>query len=260
MSAPPAPQPASRHAALKRMLSEAGCVVLDLDGPVVRFFARPGAGEGPGAGPPGSVAPDIARDLHDIARLNGTVLPELDGVDDPHRILTAHDQHPGTGVWRRVALEIRDTLDAAEWKAAEHGVETDGATDFIRAWRARERHLSVASNNHPVAVARVLERLGVLDRVDGPVIGRDRDTRLMKPHPHPLKLAMVPAAGGPERHVMIGDTRTDLMTARAVGMPFIGYHGSPQGRELLEAAGAPVVMESMRELLAALPGTARWRL
>ncbi|MEU0696031.1 HAD family hydrolase [Streptomyces niveus] len=241
------PQAASsRHQALKRILSRARCVVLDLDGPVVRFFARPD-------GSPDSVAPSIAAELLDIARVNGTVLPELEGVEDPHRILTVHDRHPGTGVWRRVALEMRDTLDSAEWKAAEHGTETDGATDFIREWRARGRHLSVASNNHPVAVTRVLERLGVLDRFDGPVVGRAADTRLMKPHPHALRLAMVQAAGGPERHVMIGDSRSDLVTAQAVGMPFIGYHRKAGARELLAAAGAPVVLESMRELLAALP-------
>lgn len=248
-AAPSAPQASSvaRHEALRRLLGEAACVVLDLDGPVVRFFARPG-------GSPDSVAPAIAAELLAIARANGIVLPELEGVDDPHRVLTVHDRHPGTGAWRRVALEMRDTLDNAERKAAEHGTETDGATDFIRAWRGLGRHLSVASNNDQDAVSRVLERLGVLDHFDGPVVGRARDIRLMKPHPHALRLAMVAAAGGPERHVMIGDSRTDLATARAVGMPFIGYHRRAAARQSLADAGAPVVMESMRELLAALPG------
>lgn len=43
-----------------------------------------------------------------------------------------------------------------------------------------------------------------------------------KPHPDHLLGTVAAAGGAPERTIMVGDSRTDLDTARAAGIPFVG--------------------------------------
>ncbi|MFF1477066.1 HAD family hydrolase [Streptomyces sp. NPDC058301] len=223
-------------------------MVFDFDGPIVRLFA------GAYLGLP-STAPLIARELLALAASYGCLLDELGECTDPLLVLLEHAKEAkrrgGEGAWGRATSEMRNLLDAWERKSAEHAEQTPGAADFIRLWHGTGRHLSIVSSNHEDAIVRCLEREALRGCFDGPVVGRPDDLTRMKPDPWPLRQAMMSEAGGPESHLMIGDSVTDCQAARAVGMPFWGYHRNPDGRRRLREAGAVEVVETMVQFVVA---------
>ncbi len=75
----------------------------------------------------------------------------------------------------------------------------------------------------------LLDKLGVLDRFAF-VCGQDT-FGVAKPDPKPLLETVARAGGRAERSVMVGDSITDIRTARAAGMPVVavdfGYTDIP---------------------------------
>lgn len=232
-------------------LARAGCVVLDFDGPLFRLFSDRNEG--------GSVAPRIAADLLAVLASHGLELGELKECRDPHHILRRVAEEArlsgGTGGWAAASAEVAAELLRREVESAEHSAMTPGADLFLTAWRAAGGHLSISSNNAEPAVRRALERKSLLDFFDGPIVGRPGDPLLMKPNPGALLAALWEGADDIDAHLMIGDSVSDLVVARKVGMPFLGYHRKHRKRELLRAAGAEVVVATMTELAAAVPGS-----
>lgn len=53
----------------------------------------------------------------------------------------------------------------------------------------------------------------------------------------------------PATALMIGDTPSDLLAARAAGVPFLGYARTERKGELLRDAGATVVVDSLEPVL-----------
>ncbi|WP_344080616.1 HAD family hydrolase [Streptomyces crystallinus] len=233
---------------LSRALRKAGCVVLDFDGPIARLFA------GASRGCP-STAPWIAGEMLAVAEEHGCLLDDVGGCTDPLLVLLEHAKEAkrrgGGGAWGRAVDEMRSLLDTWERKSAEHAESTPGAAEFIRLWHDSGQHLSIASSNHEDAIERYLDREALRKCLVGPVVGRPDDLTRMKPDPWPLRQAMVSCVGGPENHLMIGDSVTDYQAACAVGMPFWGYHRNPSGRRRLREAGAAGVVESMAEFVVA---------
>lgn len=235
------------------LLSRATCVVLDFDGPVARLFA--GGHEGKE-----SVAGRIAEELLDIAASHRLEVDEMRGCTDPHAIFSCYAgraAHYGESeAWGSAAAEMQGVLTAWEIKSAEHAEPTPGAAEFMKAWAGAGRRLAVASNNHPDAIKRYLERESLSKYfVPSSVIGRnERDAALMKPNPWALNEVMRDSAGGVAAHLMVGDSATDWQTANAVGMPFIGFHRKPEKRVVLSRGGAVPVLDSMQVLADAARG------
>ncbi|WP_246574330.1 HAD family hydrolase [Streptomyces genisteinicus] len=233
--------------AIREAVIRAQCVVLDLDGPVARLFAREPAHE-------------VARQMLCLARDDGRLADGVRDPADPIAVLHAHTDRmrrlghdPG---WRTTVEALHDLLDSYERKAAESAEPTPYAADFIRACHASGRTLAIATNNHADAAVRIIERMGVRDCFDGPVVGRTGDATLMKPHPRALLAAMsrgVPAG----RHLMIGDTVSDFRAARQIEMPFCGYHRHVRGRQRLLDAGVPYAASEMGEFLEFVADTDR---
>lgn len=117
--------------------------------------------------------------------------------------------------------------------------------------------LGVCTNKPTALAAGLLDALGLSQRF-GAVVGGDA-TPERKPHPAPLFLALdrlgVPVAAA----VFIGDSETDILTARAAGVPVVavrgGYTALPAEALCADAvvddlSNLPPVLESL------LPGTA----
>jgi phosphoglycolate phosphatase len=84
---------------------------------------------------------------------------------------------------------------------------------------ARGDHLAVCTNKLAWLSVRLLERLGLAERFDA-ICGQDT-FGVQKPDPEVLRRT-VQAAGGDIAHaVMIGDSATDIRTARAAGVPVV---------------------------------------
>ncbi len=93
----------------------------------------------------------------------------------------------------------------------------EAALDRLAAEGAR---LAVCTNKREGMSRLLLETLGLADRFAA-LAGRDTFP-VYKPHPDHLTGAIRLAGGDPRHAVMIGDSDTDLKTARAAGVPVIG--------------------------------------
>ena len=147
---------------------------------------------------------------------------------------------PGSFTGLRVGLAFAQGLGAA----LDRPVVGLSALDALAAagWR-----LGVCTNKPTRLAAKLLDALGLGRRFGGAVVGGDAAPE-RKPHPAPLLLALdrlgVPATAA----VFVGDSETDVLTARAAGVPVAlvrgGYTAAP-----VEALGADAIVDD----LAALP-------
>jgi phosphoglycolate phosphatase len=121
-----------------------------------------------------------------------------------------------------------------------------GVLDRLQAAGAR---LVVCTNKWEGLSRKLLEELGLAGRF-GAIAGRDTFA-VCKPHPDHFIGAVRAAGGDPARAVMVGDSDTDIRTARAAGVPVIavsfGYTDVPV-REL----GPSVVIDHFDEFDGAL--------
>lgn len=109
--------------------------------------------------------------------------------------------------------------------------------------------LAVCTNKPQTHTQALLTQLDIRSRFAA-VAGRDAYA-FHKPDPRHLLRLIADAGGLPERAVMVGDTRVDVKTARAAGVPVIlfshGYAGGP-----LTDFQADVTIDAFADLLAAI--------
>ncbi|MFV0297083.1 MAG: phosphoglycolate phosphatase [Hyphomicrobiaceae bacterium] len=95
--------------------------------------------------------------------------------------------------------------------------------------QSRGARLAVCTNKREVHSRDLLEQLG-LASLFAAIAGRDT-FEVHKPHPEHLLGVIRLANGNPARGIMIGDSETDIRTARAAGLPVIavpfGYTDTP---------------------------------
>jgi len=105
-----------------------------------------------------------------------------------------------------------------------------GALDILAAQGCR---LAVCTNKLEWLSVRLLDALGLSSRFAA-VCGQDTFA-MRKPDPEMLRLTIARAGGDPLHAVMVGDSMTDVATARAAGIPVVavdfGYTETPP-REL----------------------------
>jgi phosphoglycolate phosphatase len=121
-----------------------------------------------------------------------------------------------------------------------------GALDQLMA----EGYLLAVCTNKPILHTRlILDHFGIAQRFAA-VAGRD-SFPFHKPDPRHLTLTIEAAGGDPARAVMIGDSRTDIATAKAAGIPTIcvpfGYTDVP-----IETLEPDVVIQHFDALPAAV--------
>lgn len=95
-----------------------------------------------------------------------------------------------------------------------------GTIDLLDRFASAGWSFAVCTNKPEEMSRLLLQRLGVADRFA--VIGGGDSFPLRKPDPAHLLMTIVAAAGSPERSVMVGDSRTDVDTARGANVPIIG--------------------------------------
>lgn len=132
--------------------------------------------------------------------------------------------------------------------AAEIAAETrpyPGLVDALRRLSACGFGLAVCTNKREVLSEAVLEGTG-LSSLFSAVVGGDSMAE-HKPHPRPLLEAIARAGGSPDMAVMIGDSETDIATARAAGIPVIAVDFGYADRPASEL-GADAVISHYEEL------------
>lgn len=224
---------------MRRLVSNARCVLFDFDGPVCRLFAVRSAG---------SIAARL-RDLADELAAPTLLTAALRASHDPHEVLRGvARRQPEPGVVHR----LEQALTREEISAAATAQPTPHAAELITALARRGRTVAVATNNSPLAVEYYLDQHRLAGYVEGRVHGRTRNVALLKPNPDCVLRALDSTGAPPERAMMIGDTPSDLFAARAAGVPFVGYAYSDATADALREAGADHVVRSLERVLTAL--------
>lgn len=104
-----------------------------------------------------------------------------------------------------------------------------GAMEALDALESNGFRLAVCTNKTEALSRRLLEGLGAADRFAA-ICGRDTFP-YFKPDPRHLTLTIDEAGGDPWRAIMVGDSLTDIATAKAAGIPVVavtfGYTDRP---------------------------------
>jgi len=124
---------------------------------------------------------------------------------------------------------VRDFLAHYEAHIADESRFFPGALAALDRFQAAGFRLAVCTNK-PEALARLLlQKLSAADRFAA-ICGRG-SFPMHKPDPRTLWLTIDAAEGDARRAVMVGDSRTDIDTARAAGTPAVavdfGYTDTP---------------------------------
>jgi HAD superfamily hydrolase (TIGR01509 family) len=210
-------------------------LLLDFDGPICSIFA-------------GLPAPAVAGRLRELLASNGTPLPDsVAAEDDPIEVLRFTSRLDAD-----TAARIEGALREAERAATETATPTPGAREVILACHQTGRRVAVISNNSQAAVETYLQAYNLTEHVDV-IVGRtDSDPRLLKPHPHLVLRALKVLGGDPTTSSFVGDSTSDVQSAKAAGTHSVGYANKPGKAKRLQRAGAEVIVTSMTELHQAL--------
>lgn len=135
---------------------------------------------------------------------------------------------------RPLTSEVHDRLFEMfladyEQNIAANTVLFDGALEILERYGEDGWKLAVCTNKPEKLAVKLLEELGVAGRFASITGGDTYPWR--KPDPRHLTGTIAKAGGNPARAVMVGDSRTDIDTARAAGIPVVavdfGYTDTP---------------------------------
>jgi phosphoglycolate phosphatase len=149
----------------------------------------------------------------------------------------------------RLSVLFKDFLDHYEAHIVDHTYLFDGVIEALDALRDDGFCLAVCTNKIERHSVKLLDIMGVGDRF-ATIAGRDTFA-FFKPDPRHLTETIRVAGGDPKRAVMVGDSRTDIDTAKAAGIPSIavpfGYTDTP-----VDQLGPTRIINHFNELKAAV--------
>jgi len=102
-----------------------------------------------------------------------------------------------------------------------------GALDAVAALRAKGYRTAICTNKPERLAAMLMARLGATDLFDA-LVGADT-LPVRKPDPAPYRAAVERAGGQVHRSMLVGDTETDRLTARAAEVPVALVAFGPEG-------------------------------
>lgn len=102
-----------------------------------------------------------------------------------------------------------------------------GVLETIDVLRADGYRLGICTNKPHQQTEVLLDSLGVTELFDAMIAADTLAER--KPHPLPYRTCVERAGGAVEHSILIGDTITDVNTARAVGVPIVLVAFGPEG-------------------------------
>jgi phosphoglycolate phosphatase len=212
--------------------------------------------------------------------LDGTLLDTLDDIADcanaalsmngwPTHDTESYKYFVGNGadaLIRRIVPEGAGTPEELEKVKknyaelyAKHATDKtrpyDGVTELLEALKARSLKSAVISNKPDASTQQTVSHFfgeGVFDFVIG-----NRPGIPLKPDPAIVLIATGEIGAHPERCLYVGDTGTDMTTAKSSGCVPVGVTWGFRKKDELLSCGAEFLIDSPEELLALLHGDAR---
>jgi len=121
----------------------------------------------------------------------------------------------------------------------------DGGEELLDRLDARGVKLAICTNKPQAITELILQQLGVATRF-GAIIG-ESPARPRKPDPAMLRAALDMLGVAAFDAVMIGDSASDVGTARALGVPVVVLR-SGYGQEAPDELGADIVIDTLHEV------------
>ena len=192
-------------------------VVFDLDGTLVE------------------TAPDLIHATNHVMTLKG--LPPMDAAEirplisfGSRAMIEYSLKHHGVSLPAEEVGQLQTRF--LEYYAENIAVESHcfpGLEAALTMLTGRGARLAVCTNKQEQPSRQLLEALGIIGHFHG-IAGRDTFP-VFKPDPEHLRGAVRLAGGDPKNAVMVGDSETDIKTAKAAGVPVIavpfGYTDVP---------------------------------
>ncbi len=139
----------------------------------------------------------------------------------------------GAGDEAAVEDDYPRLLEAYGAAIAVHSRPYAGAWAAVETLRQRNFAVAVCTNKPEVLARRLLAEMGPAHCLSA-LVGADT-LAVSKPDPEPLREAVRRAGGDPARSLLVGDTVTDIRTARAAGVPCILVGFGPAGRSVADS-------------------------
>ena len=133
------------------------------------------------------------------------------------RALEISDAAPGDDI--RVNM-LKDFLNFYGDNIAQLSSPYEGVLETLEKYKRIGARLGVCTNKREALARKLLKALDMDQHFDA-VAGSDT-LPVRKPDPGHLIATIIIAKGNLDRAIMIGDSKTDIDTARAAGMPFMG--------------------------------------
>ena len=129
----------------------------------------------------------------------------------------------------RLEILFKDFLEHYEENVAVHSFLFPGVAQALDRFETAGFSFAVCTNKASKPSVKLLTELGVADRFRA-ICGQDTFA-WWKPDPRALLSTIDRAGGDPTRAIMVGDSRTDIDTAKAAGVPVVavdfGYTDTP---------------------------------
>jgi phosphoglycolate phosphatase len=143
--------------------------------------------------------------------------------------------------------KIESAMNQVELEALPTSTLRTNAEETIKALHRDGIKLGIATRSHREYTDRSLEALG-LTHYFAAIVARD-ETSTPKPHPGHLLQAITQLGSEKTRTLYVGDSTTDLETAAAAGVAFIGYWRDDQWAGRLVEAGCKKIIKDLKELV-----------
>lgn len=214
---------------LGRLLYASSTLLLDFDGPVCSVFA-------------GFPANEVASQLREVLAEGGyrTPPPDVEKSDDPFDIFEY-----SAALGEDEALLVETALRAHEVEAIGTATPTPFAHDLIRGWSERGRRLAIVSNNSSLAVRAYLDLHGLTGHVTLVSARSSSNPKLLKPNPYLVNRALTSLGADPGDVNFVGDSRSDIESARRAGVHAIAYANKTWKIEPFQLEGPAALITNM---------------
>lgn len=133
------------------------------------------------------------------------------------------------GAWSEQEVDAQYPLFLEAYKQSinQHTFLYPGVEDALQKVTSSGYKAAICTNKPEFLAQELTKQLGIR-HFFGSLIGADT-LKNSKPHPAPYRAAVDRAGGEVQHSFLVGDTQTDLETARAVGVPIVLTAFGPEG-------------------------------
>jgi phosphoglycolate phosphatase len=155
------------------------------------------------------------------------------------------------GYEARERAEILDSttrvMNEVELENVDNTTPIEGAKDVLKKLKEMGIRIGIATRSCSAYTREALQRTGLMELVDVS-LARDEVSH-SKPDPRHLMQVITTLGVASDAAVFVGDTTTDMQTAKDAGVVFLAFSQQAQGIERLRSAGCKTIMEHLTQLI-----------